>query len=347
MSTPSFPSGADLRALSPLYGLTGPFATAYVETGDGAVGARWAALAELADGIDAADLATLRPAITRAPAQPYGRTRVVVARAGTVLLTSGIGTPVGPAIGDRLVSAPLPDLYTYVARQLEVVPNLVLLAGADTTTILRVTQTGHERLWPGDDDDSVDDEAAGDEAETPERAFARLAITESPDLVVVVGEPLACRRAVERVSQSRILPPDVVVRVVEADPSAPASVAAAVEAALREHVRPAVVQALRAATAKGAAVGPAAVVEALRMAEADTVVVSADAALPAQCWIGHRPTEFGLRDSDAARFGVSPTEPARFDAALVRAVAATAARLVVVPPDAGAVPGGVAAVLRY
>jgi hypothetical protein len=102
-----------------------------------------------------------------------------------------------------------------------------------------------------------------------------------------------------------------------------------------------------AASAHGLAVtGLASVVEALRKAQVETLVL-ADQPDDEQLLVGESPLLIGVGPDDMAALGVSDAEPVRADHALLRAAAGSDARVVVVPRSAmpGDIP--VAAVLRF
>jgi hypothetical protein len=96
-----------------------------------------------------------------------------------------------------------------------------------------------------------------------------------------------------------------------------------------------------------AVAGVAAVTEALRKSQVDTVVLSDDPSSTLTAWVGQRPGEFGLDDSEAPALGVDEPEHDRFDAALVRAVVGTGARLLITPGAHDYLPEGIGALLRY
>jgi hypothetical protein len=94
--------------------------------------------------------------------------------------------------------------------------------------------------------------------------------------------------------------------------------------------------------------GVPAVVRALRMAQADTVVLSDNPSSTITAWIGQEATEFGLDENEIVQLGVaSPPVHDRFDAALVRAAVGTRAPLVITPGAHDYLPDGIGALLRY
>jgi peptide subunit release factor 1 (eRF1) len=89
------------------------------------------------------------------------------------------------------------------------------------------------------------------------------------------------------------------------------------------------------------------VVEALRMSQVDTIVISDDPSSPLTAWLGPGLTEFGIDDEEAAAMGVTDVRHDRLDAALVRAAVGTNARLVVTPGGHAYLPEGIGALLRF
>ncbi|WP_369133095.1 Vms1/Ankzf1 family peptidyl-tRNA hydrolase [Modestobacter sp. I12A-02662] len=108
-----------------------------------------------------------------------------------------------------------------------------------------------------------------------------------------------------------------------------------------------VLEQVEAATAHGLALtGTAPVVEALRKAQVETLVL-ADEPGDEQLYIGTGPLEIGLSQEDMAALGVTDAAQVPADRALLRAAVGSNAGVVVVPRSA--LPDGapVAAVLRY
>ena len=108
-----------------------------------------------------------------------------------------------------------------------------------------------------------------------------------------------------------------------------------------------VVEQVNAASAHGLAVtGTALVVEALRKAQVETLVL-ADQPDDEQVFIGLSPLEIGVSQEDMAALGVTDAAQVPADRALLRAAVGSSAQVVVVPR--AAMPGDipVAAVLRY
>ncbi len=76
-----------------------------------------------------------------------------------------------------------------------------------------------------------------------------------------------------------------------------------------------------------AVTGVAAVVEALRKAQIDTLVLSDDPSSTLTAWIGPEPLQLALSREDIDALGVEQPQQDRLDAALVRALAGSAAAL--------------------
>ena len=96
-----------------------------------------------------------------------------------------------------------------------------------------------------------------------------------------------------------------------------------------------------------AVAGPDAVLDALRRAQADTVVLSDDPSSTLPAWIGPESLQVGQSRDDLAAMGVREPQPARFDAAVLRAIVGSGADLLVTPNAHDYVDGGIAALLRY
>jgi stalled ribosome rescue protein Dom34 len=149
--------------------------------------------------------------------------------------------------------------------------------------------------------------------------------------------------------------PSVPIAVIEEGSRAPGGSAETLEGAVRDQVLRAVWRERREVLEhlsqnlgrqEYAVQGAAEVAQALRMSQVDTVVLSDDPSSTLQAWIGKAPTEFGMTGSeDQALEG--DVRHDRYDAALVRAAAATGAKLVITPGAHEYVRDGVGALLRY
>jgi hypothetical protein len=89
------------------------------------------------------------------------------------------------------------------------------------------------------------------------------------------------------------------------------------------------------------------VIDALRRAQVDTLVLVDKPSARVHAWVGPEPTQLA-RDADELHdLGVDAPQPDRLDSAMVRALAGTSAALLTVPPEDVNLPDGVAALLRY
>lgn len=363
-----------------LYQHAGPFATAYLdatratERGAEEVRLRWQALrAELAAaGADEPTLAALSEAVEddRTPGE-HGR--VLVGADGQALLAAIL--PHAP-IHPQARWAPLPHLVPYLAQLGPSIAHVVVVAdraGADvsaanaamTSAAVPVAPTSVEGShdYPLHKAPTVDwserhfqqyvennwaanaREVAATVGEQVHRVDARL--------VILAGDARA--RALLRVDLPRVLAPEVeVIEVGEGSREAGLSQSELLDAVhgvllqrdLREREQ--TLDRLRAGQGHGLAVqGLGPVIEALRRAQVDTLVLVDQPASRVHAWVGPEPTQLA-RDSDDLRgLGVDTPQPDRLDAAMLRALAGTAGSLLTVPPEYLSLPDGVAAVLRY
>ncbi len=96
-----------------------------------------------------------------------------------------------------------------------------------------------------------------------------------------------------------------------------------------------------------AVTGIPAVLDALRKAQVDTLVLSDDPSSTATCSIGPDPLLLAGTDAELRDLGVTDIQHDRLDAALVRALAGSSAGLVITPGAHQYVEQGIAALLRY
>jgi hypothetical protein len=193
-------------------------------------------------------------------------------------------------------------------------------------------------------------ENAKDVAEEASRQVVAL----GAELVVVAGEPRA--RALLKRDLPEVLGPGVHVEEVEAGGRADGASAAALDEAVRDAVlrrswerRREVLEHLQQNVGRErfGAVGVRAVVEALRKAQIDVVVLSDDPSSTITVWIGPEPLQVGLDRQELEAMGVESPQQDRFDSALVRALAGTSAGLLITPNAHHYVQDGIGALLRY
>jgi hypothetical protein len=173
-------------------------------------------------------------------------------------------------------------------------------------------------------------------------------------LVVIAGDVRARNMIAEELGKG--LTKGVTVEIIEEGGRAEGSSTEALQAAVHDRVlrqawreRHEVLQHLAQNLGRHAygVAGAAEVADALRMSQADTVVLSDDPTSTLRAWIGPLLTEFGLDDSEAEAMGIETVAHDRYDAALVRAVVGTGAKLVVTPGAHEYIKDGIGALLRY
>jgi hypothetical protein len=96
-----------------------------------------------------------------------------------------------------------------------------------------------------------------------------------------------------------------------------------------------------------AVAGIDAVVNALRMAAVDTVVISDDPSSTLHAYVGPDAVHFGMTEQELRDLGVDEPQRDRFDSALVRAAVGTGADIVVTPNAHDYVADGLGALLRF
>ena len=97
-----------------------------------------------------------------------------------------------------------------------------------------------------------------------------------------------------------------------------------------------------------AADGPQATVEALMMAQVDTLLVHDDPDDDRRAWFGPEPTQLALDRQTLVDLGVAAPAEARLSDVLIRAAVGTGAGVLIVPASGTAIPNdGAGAVLRY
>ncbi|MEU3859414.1 Vms1/Ankzf1 family peptidyl-tRNA hydrolase [Streptomyces sp. NPDC028722] len=372
-----------LSFLQPLFDRPGPYATVYFgpphsdESGakQQELSVREVCRSLEQDGADAATIEAVRDALTRIgpPEDPAGR--VVFAAGGEVVLSHRLTRPPQRPLA---CWAPLPRLtpllelsgqdplclVAYIDRtgadfelrgatgprdagQVEGRPHPVhRTASADWSE--RHFQLKVENTW---------EHNAGEIAEALSTAYEE----SGADLVVLVGDPR------ERPAVHHKLPEAVQRVTVEtehggraAGSSSPA-LEEAIEEARRQYTRRRVEEALdrfragRAGTDRpaDAVEGVPALVEAAREHRIDTLLVRPDGPeLGRETWVGAQPDQVAVRRTEARTLGESDPTPVRADDALLRAAAATAADVLIIPPedaedDSDIPTGGLGALLRW
>jgi hypothetical protein len=361
--------------LGAVYAHHGPFATVYLdatrstETGAREVELRWRALrTELADhGATDTDLAALDTAV--AEHQPSGRTGLVLVAADGELVFAD--TLPRPPRRELAASAPLPHLMPYLAQRGGRVPYLVVVAdreGADiaappwsdepATTVqgstrFPVHKTGHDDWSELHFQHRVENAWEANAREAADAVIARAA-SDATELVVLAGDSRA-RALLQEQLRSGLRSGAEVVQVEgggRADGASAEALTNAVQDALLHYVwrqRRKLLEHLQQNLGRAefavAGVGP--VVDAVRRAAVETVVVSDDPSSTLRAYIGPEPVQIGLTGEVLHDLGVAQPKCDRFDAALVRAVVGTGAHLVTTPNAHEYLPDGIGALLRY
>jgi hypothetical protein len=368
-----------LDTLADLATAPGPFATAYFdatraeELGPQIVGKRWRALREqLADqGADDATLDAMEAAVGGHDDVPGAHGQALVGSGGTVRWD--VALPAPPR-RDTARFSTLPHLMPAVAALGPREPYVVALvdrAGADVTVhgprgaeettveggdypIHKTGLGGWSALRYEHRVQDLWDHNAKQVADVIDSAVRRL----DAAVVLVAGDVKAVRSlrsALGKEAAERVQELDTGGRgegIDEARLDAAIDAAVARAAAERDQ---AVLDGFSEAYGRAraevgdvlAVAGFHAVVEALRQAQVDTLLIVDDPSSEAQAWIGPEPTQLGLTVEDVAALGVDAPTPERLDAALVRAAAGTDAALVTLAPGQLDVPDGLAATLRY
>lgn len=360
--------------LAELYRHNGPFVTVYLdatratESGPHEVQVRWSdTRAELEGaGVDRQTLDAIAGAIDADNGTPGRHGLVVVAAEGEACFQDVLPDP--PALPSGRV-ARLPHLLPYLAQRTTDTPHIVVVADRSGADILEVLPGGGEERESVDGKDYPIHRTAADvwnedhfqrrventweaNAENVANEVNRLLRQGPAKLVVVAGDV----RARAMITEALGSPPGITVRAIDeggrAAGSSQQALQAAVHDAVLHHVwreRREVLEHLQQNLGRQeyAVAGVAPVVEALRMSQVDTLVISDDPSSPLRAWVGPGLTDFGLDDAEAAATGVDSVEHDRLDAALVRAAVGTHARLVVTPGGHSYLPEGLGALLRF
>jgi len=361
----------DIGFLKGVYAQPGPFATVYLVTSHAsedqadARALRWRAERErLAEaGADDATLDAVAAVLPRERAAGE-RGRVVCASGGAVLLDDVLYDPVEAAAR----WAPLPDLLPYLTERAGRLPYTSVLVdrqGADLVSAsvagieaeAQIDADGHPltKVRGGDDAnkryhrrvegvwDDVAERVAGE--------LTRQVLRSAPEVVVLGGDP-QMRGLVLRHLDPRV---DPLVVTTDAGARGLGAAGEPLSAELADAVRAkaaergdAVVSAYAEARGRdGAATsGLAATVEALRRAQVDTLLLTA-ATRDTFLYIGRDPQALGLTEDEVRALGETGVTRTTADAALLRAAAATDARLHVPERDDPPLDDGVGALLRY
>jgi hypothetical protein len=365
----------DLSFLRPLYEAPEPFASVYLdasrdtEDAGHATALRWrAAREQLADdGADDDTLAALDRAVADHRPHPGKYGLVLFAAGGRVRHTEVLAEPPRREIA---AYGPLPHTMPLVVQRGERVPWVRVVVDRTGADLLGMTAGGVPRRGQvtGSQQFPIRKVAPGGwsqpryqrAAETSwdrnaaevAAVVAELAEQTGAEVLVVAGDVHARPLLVEHLPDRwlpRVVETDEGSRAAGADPQPlNEATAQAVLDRVRAHLDE-VVDRFRTQRGRDGAAGSGlgAVVAALQRSQVDTLLLADDPSSTAELWIGRGPLELSLDPAQLRDLGVEQPQRARADAALVRALVATDARLVVVSPDEVELDGGVGALLRY
>lgn len=372
-----------LRDLRPLYTRPGPYATAYVDAGmeseDAAheiqLRAREAYDSLQGQGAEQGDAEAVRTAIVDGP-KSHGRYGLAVFATNGEVVRADI-LPQRPA-DSWATWARLPHVMPALVARGEQVPHVLVLVdriGADLaafpdrpTDPHRDNPQNEEQLTGSDHPinkvrgggmaharyqrraentwDANADAVAGEVVELAEQMHAQV--------VLVAGDVRAVGLLQERLPErwrTRVRVLDTGGRAGGVDPELLEEARRAAVAEQAAVERQAVEQRFteRAGRADGTAVeGFAPTVHALREGRVDTLLLSDRPHSEEQLWIGPEPEQLALFPEDLRTIGVPEPESVRADSAMARALAGTAAELLVVTSEDDTEPAeGVGALLRY
>jgi hypothetical protein len=362
-----------LSFLDQLYRQPGPFVSVYLDTSRDTEDAqqeidlRWREARQqlAADGAPAADL----EAIEKIAPTLRGRGHTghaIFATAGAVIYAAELD---GPPRRQTARFSPLPHTMPLVAQTRETVPHVLVVVdriGADITAVGRggeqldrevegktypihkVSQGGWSEKRIQQRVENTWEENAGLVA----RSVTEAAQVCGAEVVLVAGEDRA------RSELQRAFGPDLQADVIEVSGGGRAAgidhehFTVEVDKLLSDRV--AVRVALHAAKFREelgqrdrAAEGLAASVDALRLGQAETLLVNDDPTADGSLFVGPEPKHLALTHDELRGLGVEKPLEDRADAALVRASAGTDAELIVVAKEELALRDGVGALLRY
>lgn len=360
----------DLTPYAAVTRADGPFATVLVDTSRTTEDAltrievRWRQLGEelTAAGADAATIEALGAAVLADRGTQGEHGLALVAAGGTVLLEET--TPHAPT---REVArwSPLPDLMPLVAAHADVVPHVVVVAdriGADVT-VHGAKRTETYDVEGGELDVSrtkgggwrfqhVTEDVWDKNGAQVADVVNTVVRTSQAQLLVAAGDVHALG-ALEKHLDAHAA--GVLQRITEGGRAAGADQGAIdteVEALVAQTAAARLEDVLdlyrqRAGSGGDAVDGLAAVVEALRRSQVDTVLLVDDPSSTLTLWAGADPLVLGLTREEVTDLGDEAPFEDRADAVIVRALAASDASLVTVPGSEVELDGGIGALLRY
>jgi hypothetical protein len=363
-------------AISSLYSNPGPFVSVYLdatrasESGNTEVELRWRGqrqrLAEA--GADDKTLEAIDE-VAGAHFDVAGRHgQFIVAAGGEVLLDE---VSRRPPLRELARWSPLPHVLPYLVDRSTQIPHLIVLidrTGADVYTVLDDVHSDQTSVEGGAEyplrktgrdvwNERAFQNRVENAWETNSKEVAQ-AISESLPAeiraVLVAGDVRARNLVTDELT--KVLPQRVTIHQLEHG----ARAEGAPNEALNEEVRSAllhqrwaerhdILARLQQAVGRHdyAVTGVPAVLDALRKAQVDTLVLSDDPSSTATASIGPDPLLLAATDAELSDLGITDIEHDRLDAALVRALAGSGAGLVITPGGHQYVDQGIAALLRY
>lgn len=362
-----------LEFLRPLVDRPGPWASVYLDAtrseqnADREIDLRWRALrGKLAEqGCDEPTIEAAETAVRSHPYHPGRYGLAIFARSGEVALAE---TLPAPPPSDEALCGPVPHLMPLIAARGEEVAYVRIVAdrtGADLDAVTAGGVPRHREVtggetfpirkvrvggWSHRHYQLAVEEAWKRNAGDVAAAAVDLAETVDADVLVIGGDVRAVQLFTERLPkrwQSRVVPTGAGSRHGGDEALDDVTVRAVAEVADR-HIR-AVLDRYRAQLGGGtASTGLTEVVTHLQRGQVDTVLLANDPSSTDTLWIDpDDPTVVSVDDHVLRESGVREPRKVRADAALVRAIAATGARLILVRPDEAPLEHGIGAVLRY
>jgi len=364
------------ETITRLYDHDGPFASVYLYAtrasaeGDAEIHLRWRGLRGklVEQGADGKTLSALDELADGTWELGGPRGRMLVAAAGQVLLAEETDRP---PVREVARWSPLPDTLPYLVNRITRIPYLLVQidrTGADITTVLDEHDrrkfsvngdTQHPLRKTGRDDWSerhfqnrVENAWESNSKEVAQEIHRRRPL--SVQLILIAGDVRA--RAMVSDHLAKLLPPSVTIEQLESGGRAEGISQSALDAAVHDALLRQVWRIRRDGLARleqaigrhdYAVTGVTAVVEALRKAQVETLVLSDDPSSTLTAFVGPGPLDLALEESELKASGVEHIQQDRLDAAIVRALAGTGAGIIITPGGHDYLRDGVAAMLRY
>ncbi|SCL28729.1 Vms1/Ankzf1 family peptidyl-tRNA hydrolase [Micromonospora inyonensis] len=362
----------ELSFLRPLYERPGPWCSVYLDasrdTQDArpALDLRWRALAGrlTEQGADPETVAALDRMVRGHAPLPGDYGLALFANRGRVALTEYLSAP---PLRDLAAYGPLPHTMPLVAQRGEEVAWVRVLAdrtGADVVAVdaggvpRRAHVRGREshqlrRVQPGGWSQSRYQRAATEawHHNAGDAAAATVALAErvGAEVVVLAGDVRATGVIAAQLPsrwQDRLVRTDAGKRAGGADLAAMEDVTVQAVAEVADRRIQETLD--RFGVQEDVGAGLDAVVGALQRNQVDTMLIVDDPSSTDELWIGPEPTEIATDPGQLTAMAVDHPQRVRADAALVRALVGTDARVTVLGPDeAPELTDGVGAVLRY